>query len=77
MYKFILALLVVGVVSGCDNDGPAEQAGEKVDNAVEQMKDGGESLGDKMDKAATDMGNKIEDACEDMKEGVGAADTDC
>jgi len=64
----MLSLIVVMAVfiSGCEKDGPAERAGENMDDAVEQMQDQGR-----------DLGNKIEDACEDMKEGAGAQDTDC
>ncbi|MFA7553029.1 MAG: hypothetical protein WCY88_02175 [Spongiibacteraceae bacterium] len=66
--KLMLSLIVVMAVfiSGCEKDGPAERAGENMDDAVEQMQDQGR-----------DLGNKIEDACEDMKEGAGAQDTDC
>jgi len=47
------ALLIA--LSGCDqNDGPAEQAGEKIDNAAEQA-------GEQMEKA----GEAIKDAAKD------------
>lgn len=65
----LLLFLIIGsfAVAGCDtNDGPAEEAGESLDNAGDRMKD-----------AADDAGDEIEDACEEAKEGVGADDTDC
>lgn len=88
MYKFILALLVVGLLSACDDKGPMEKSGEKMDNTVEEMQGGGKDFGDKVkdtgdefadkiDDAATEAGNKIEDACEETKEKAGADDTDC
>lgn len=88
MYKFILALLVAGLLSGCEKEGPMEKAGEKIDNVVEQMQDNGESLSDKiqdsgeslgdaLDEAGTDIGNTLEDTCEEIKQQAGAVDTDC
>ena len=62
---FVAAILALTVVA-CEQKGPAEKAGESIDNAVEDIKDGGK-----------DLGNAIEDACEDVKEGAGADDTDC
>lgn len=39
----ILALAVVGVAA-CDNDdGPAEQLGERIDNTAQELKEAGEA----------------------------------
>lgn len=65
----LLLILIIGsfAVAGCDrNEGPAEEAGEAMDEAGERLQD-----------TAEDAGNAVEDACEDMKEGVDAEDTDC
>ena len=65
--KLLIAVLfTTAIISGCEKEGPAESAGETLDNAAQKMQEKGK-----------DLGNKIEDACEDVKEGVGAADTDC
>jgi len=61
-----MIILLSFALAACEQKGPAEKAGESIDNAVEDIKDGGE-----------DLGNAIEDACEDAKEGAGAEDTDC
>jgi len=61
----MVVLLSVAMVA-CEEKGPAEKAGESIDNAVDDIKDSGK-----------DLGNAIEDACEDVKEGAGADDTDC
>ena len=63
---FAILLATFGALSlaGCDNDGPAENAGERMDNAYENTK---ENVKD----AADDAGDAIEDACED------ATDKDC
>lgn len=65
----LLLILIIGSfgIAGCDRDeGPAEEAGESLDEAGEQL-----------EETAEDAGNAIEDACEDVKEGVDAEDTDC
>ena len=65
--RLVLALVLAGaLLAGCENDGPAEQLGENIDDATDEIRDAGE-----------DIGNEIEDACEDVKEGAGADDTDC
>ena len=57
-------------VQGCDNRGPAEKAGEKIDNAVEQA-DGGskdltdgpaENAGEAIDQAGKDVGDAVDSA---------------
>lgn len=63
------AVLFAVALSACE-DGTAEEAGEDIDSAFENMKD---SVND----AATDAGNKVEDACEDVKEAAGADNTNC
>lgn len=63
----LLAAVASFAIAACDsNDGMAEKAGQKLDNA-----------GDSIEKAATDAGNAIEDACEDVKKNAGAKDTNC
>jgi hypothetical protein len=56
----IMASLALGLgtmaVVGCDDDGPAERAGEKVDRAADRA-------GDKV----KDAGDRIEDAARDAK----------
>ncbi|MFH0341716.1 MAG: hypothetical protein ACHBNF_06195 [Chromatiales bacterium] len=37
--SMILGGLILGSLAGCGNQGPAERAGENVDEAVEEMKD--------------------------------------
>jgi hypothetical protein len=64
---FIPMMVVLAVMlAGCDNEGPAERAGERIDEVAEDIRDNGE-----------DLGNEIEDACEEIKEGMGAEDKDC
>lgn len=54
--KLATILLPLVFIMGCDqNDGPAEKAGERLDQAAEEVKDAG-----------TRLKNDIEDTCEDL-----------
>ena len=55
-------LLTTLFVAGCENDGPAEEAGEALDNAAEDIRDGGESFGESVEDAAEEVEDEIEDA---------------
>lgn len=50
-----LATFLILGVTACDKKGPAEQAGENIDNAAENM-------GDKLEDATDDAGDKLESA---------------
>ncbi|WP_043529157.1 hypothetical protein [Litchfieldella xinjiangensis] len=47
----LLVLSVVGM-AGCDNEGPAEQAGENIDESMEQAGETMEELGDNIQESA-------------------------
>lgn len=51
---------VIGL-SACQEKGPAEKAGENIDNAVEEMGDKIEDATDGAGDAIEDAGDKIED----------------
>jgi len=61
----LTAVFLAAFLTACD-DGNAENAGEKVDDAASEMKD-----------SMKDAGNAIEDACEDVKDAADAEDKDC
>ncbi|MEQ6918651.1 hypothetical protein [Halomonas aquatica] len=57
MRRLGLALLItmLGVgLAGCEEQGPAEQAGEKIDESMEEMGEGMEEMGEKMQEATED-----------------------
>jgi hypothetical protein len=66
-----LAVLACGVVlgaAGCDNRGPAEKAGEKVDHTVDTIKNGGhEPVGDSIKDDVNKAREKASDAVDDAK----------
>ncbi len=53
----LLVILAVGLFMGglaaCDSEGPAEQAGEAVDNAVDEAGEAAEEAGDAVEDATT------------------------
>src|SRR3569833_1499010 len=67
----LLAVLTCGVVlgaAGCDNRGPAEKAGEKVDHTVDTIKnDGHEPDGDSIKDNVNEAREKISDKVDDAK----------
>jgi len=57
LFNILCALLLalsVGVLAGCEDQGPAEEAGENIDEAMEEA-------GDKMDEAAEEVEDEIDD----------------
>jgi hypothetical protein len=60
--------LTLGAAAGCDNRGPAEKAGEKIDHTVDTIKNGGhEPVGDSIKDDVNKARDKVEDAAEDAK----------
>lgn len=57
-----IALPVMGTLAACDDKGPAEKAGEKIDNAAQSMKDAIDPPG-----PAEDVGRSIDDAFDSDK----------
>jgi type II secretory pathway predicted ATPase ExeA len=66
-----LAALVASISLGmaaCEKQGPAERVGEKVDHAVDTVKNGGkEPVADKVEDAAHDARDGVKDAADDLK----------
>jgi hypothetical protein len=55
--KLAIALfmaLMAGGLAACDDQGPAEEAGENIDNAAEDAGESMEELGEDMEDAAED-----------------------
>ena len=56
----VLTVMVVGLAA-CEKKGPAEAAGEKIDNAAEKA-------GDKIDHAADKVGEKLNEVGDKIKD---------
>lgn len=74
---WLTVALVCGVLAGCEQEGPAEKAGERVDEAVEQTKDAiddagrqgpMERMGEKLDRGGEKAGEAVEDAGDEIED---------
>ena len=61
-----LALVLFATVFayGCEEKGPAEKAGEKIDDTMSEALDKAEEAGEKIEEAAEETRKKIEEASE-------------
>ena len=50
------------LLTACEKEGPAEQAGENIDQAVEQIQEKADAAGDKAMGTVEQAGDKIEEA---------------
>lgn len=62
--KKIAVLIFMLPLFACSDNGPLEQLGEEVDEGVEDIRNGGETLGNQIDDAIDDVRDDIEDAVE-------------
>jgi hypothetical protein len=63
--KKLLALTLLGLAfaaAGCDREGPAERAGEKIDNAVDQVQEQAQDAREKAEGLADDLRDKVDEA---------------
>ena len=62
--KWLLLIPVSFFLLACEKPGPLEQAGEEIDEAVEDVKAGGETTGNKIDDAMDEVRKDVADATE-------------
>jgi hypothetical protein len=60
----LLVVVLIGAFVACEQEGPAEQAGEQIDEAVEEAGDQMEEAGDAIEDKADEMQEKAEEAVE-------------
>ena len=65
--KIVAASVLLLGLWACEKQGPLERVGEEVDEAVEDVRAGGETLGNKIDDAADDVREGVEDAREELE----------
>ena len=63
--KWLMLIPMTFLLLACEKQGPVEQAGEEIDEAVEDIKAGGETTGNKIDDAIDEVQEDVEDAVED------------
>jgi hypothetical protein len=63
LVPFALLLMLVG----CEKAGPLERAGEEIDEAVEDVRAGGETTGNKIDDAVDEVVDAADDVRKDLE----------
>ena len=56
------AILAAAFISGCDSDGPAEQAGQNIDQGANELREGMNEAGESISEGVERTGDKIESA---------------
>jgi predicted small lipoprotein YifL len=59
------ALLLM--LAGCEKQGPLERAGEEIDEAVEDVRAGGETTANKVDDAVDEVVDAADDVRKDLE----------
>jgi hypothetical protein len=67
MKLLAVLLMTLPLYVACERQGPLERAAEEVDEAIEDVKNGGETLGNKVDDAIDDVREGVEDATDELK----------
>ena len=57
----IFAVFLIFAVVACEQEGPAERAGEKIDESVEQAGEKMEEMGDTIEEEAEEAKEKVEE----------------
>lgn len=57
-------------LAACQEQGPAEKAGEEIDEAIEDVRGGSEDMQNKVDDAVDELRDNAEDAMDEVEEGV-------
>ncbi len=64
--KWLLLLPMAFVLLACEKQGPMERIGEEVDEAVEDIKAGGETTANKVDDAIDEARKDVEKAVDEV-----------
>jgi hypothetical protein len=67
MKLFAILLMTLPLYVACEKQGPLERAAEEVDEAFEDLKNGGETTGNKVDDAIDDVRDGVTDAADELE----------
>lgn len=65
--KWLMIIPMALLLLACEKQGPLERVGEEIDEAVQDIKAGGETTGNKIDDAMDEARKDVEDAVEKVK----------
>jgi hypothetical protein len=78
MVKEFRAALVSGVLvlalAGCEEEGPAERAGKRLDNAMDDMRNQADDAGEEVEEALEDAQRKFDEAMDAARRKLNDAD---
>jgi predicted small lipoprotein YifL len=63
--KWLMLIPMMMFLVACEKQGPLERAGEEVDEAIQDIKAGGETTGNKIDDAIDEARKDLEDVVEE------------
>jgi hypothetical protein len=61
-----ILLMTLPLYVACERQGPLERAAEEIDEAVEDIGNGGETVGNKIDDAIDDVREGVNDAADEL-----------
>jgi hypothetical protein len=67
MKTLIVLLIAIWGIAACEQQGPLERVGEEVDEGIEDLRNGGETLGNRIDDAADDIRDGVDDAADELE----------
>lgn len=65
--SIVCCLAFLSAFTACEDQGPAEEAGEEIDEAAEMTKEKMEEAGEEVGEAVEEGGEKLEDTGEEMQ----------
>jgi len=65
--KLALVVFAAAFAVACEEKGPAEKAGERIDEAMSEAKEKAEEAGKDVEEAAKEAGEAIEEAADDVE----------
>jgi hypothetical protein len=60
LFFMLLSLSSLGALTGCEDPGPAEQAGQDIDEAIEEAGDEIEELGDEAEEEMDEVEEEVD-----------------
>lgn len=67
-FKLTAIALLPFALWACEQPGPVERVGEEVDEAIEDIRNGGETLPNRADDAVDDVRDGVNDAREELED---------
>jgi hypothetical protein len=66
MKLLAVLLMTLPLYAACERQGPLQRAGEEIDEAFEDARNGGETLGNQVDDAIDEVREGVSDAADEL-----------